>query len=58
MLQAARGEGGRDRDLARLRRVSAFWFRQVVRLYGFGPPLEAAYFWQARWHAGRLHDGE
>lgn len=35
MLQAARGEGGRDRDLARLRRLSAFWFRQVVRLYGF-----------------------
>jgi chloramphenicol O-acetyltransferase len=34
MLQAARGEGGRDRDLARLRRVPAFWFRQVVRLYG------------------------
>jgi hypothetical protein len=35
MLQAARGEGGRDRDLARLRRLPAFWFRQIVRLYGF-----------------------
>jgi hypothetical protein len=35
MLQAARGEGGRDRDLARLRWIPAFWFRQIVRLYGF-----------------------
>jgi hypothetical protein len=35
MLQAARNEGGRDRDLARLRRLPAFWFRQIVRLYGF-----------------------
>lgn len=35
MLQAARGEGGRDRDLAQLRRLPAFWFRQIVRLYGF-----------------------
>jgi hypothetical protein len=35
MLQAGRGEGGRDRDLARLRRVPGFWFRQIFRLYGF-----------------------
>jgi hypothetical protein len=35
MLQAGRGEGGRDRDLARMRKVPAFWFRQILRLYGF-----------------------
>jgi chloramphenicol O-acetyltransferase len=35
LLQAGRGEGGRERDLARLRRVPAFWFRQFLRLYGF-----------------------
>ena len=35
LLQAGRGEGGRDRDLARFRRIPSFWFRQIVRLYGF-----------------------
>ena len=35
LLQAGRGEGGRDRDLARFRRIPAFWFRQIVRVYGF-----------------------
>jgi chloramphenicol O-acetyltransferase len=35
MLQAGRGEGTRDRDLARFRRIPAFWFRQIIRLYGF-----------------------
>ena len=35
LLQSGRGEGGRDRDLARLRRLPGFWFRQVLRLYGF-----------------------
>src|SRR5689334_22492547 len=35
LLQSGRGEGGRDRDLARLRRLPGFWFRQVSRLYGF-----------------------
>jgi hypothetical protein len=35
LLQAARGEGGRDRDLARLRRVPRFWFRQLIGIYGF-----------------------
>lgn len=35
LLQAARGEGGRDRDLARLRKLSGFWFRQLMRLHGF-----------------------
>jgi hypothetical protein len=35
LLQAGRGEGDRDRDLARLRRLPGFWFRQVLRLYGF-----------------------
>ena len=34
LLQAARSEGGRDRDLARLRRIPAFWFRQVFQFYG------------------------
>jgi chloramphenicol O-acetyltransferase len=35
LLQAGRGEGGRDRDLARLRRVPGFWFRQIIRIYAF-----------------------
>ena len=35
LLQAARGEGGRDRDLARLRKLSGFWFRQLMRFHGF-----------------------
>lgn len=35
LLQAGRGEGDRDRDLARLRRLPGFWFRQTLRLYGF-----------------------
>ena len=35
LLQAGRGEGTRDRDLARIRRLPGFWFRQVARLYGF-----------------------
>lgn len=35
LLQAGRGEGGRERDLARLRSVPAFWFRQFFRLYSF-----------------------
>jgi chloramphenicol O-acetyltransferase len=35
LLQAARGEGGRDRDLARLRKLPGFWFRQLMRLHGF-----------------------
>ncbi|HUL88407.1 MAG TPA: 2-oxo acid dehydrogenase subunit E2 [Pseudolabrys sp.] len=35
LLQAGRGEGDRDRDLARLRWFSGFWFRQVLRFYGF-----------------------
>jgi hypothetical protein len=35
LLQSGRGEGGRDRDLARFRRIPAFWFRQILRLYGF-----------------------
>jgi hypothetical protein len=35
LLQAGRGEGDRDRDLARLRRLPGFWFRQILRLYGF-----------------------
>jgi chloramphenicol O-acetyltransferase len=33
LLQAGRGTGGRDRDLARMRRIPAFWFRQFLRLY-------------------------
>lgn len=35
LLEAARGEGGRDRDLARLRKLPGFWFRQMIRLHGF-----------------------
>ena len=35
LLEAARGNGGRDRDLARMRKVPAFWFRQMMRVYGF-----------------------
>ena len=35
LLQAARNERDRDRDLARLRRLSAFWLRQLLRLYNF-----------------------
>lgn len=35
LLQAGRGKGPRDRDLKRLRRVPAFWFRQVLRIFGF-----------------------
>lgn len=33
LLEAGRGEGARDRDLARMRRVPAFWFRQSMRIY-------------------------
>jgi 2-oxoacid dehydrogenase/acyltransferase catalytic subunit len=33
LLQAGRGEGGRDRDLARFRLIPSFWFRQILRLY-------------------------
>jgi len=35
LLQAGRGEGGRDRDLARFRSIPSFWFRQILRLYDF-----------------------
>src|SRR5258705_457937 len=35
LLQAGRGTGPRDRDLARLRRVPGFWLRQLLRVYGF-----------------------
>ncbi|HEX4557531.1 MAG TPA: 2-oxo acid dehydrogenase subunit E2 [Xanthobacteraceae bacterium] len=35
LLQASRGTGPRDRDRARLRRIPGFWFRQVLRIYGF-----------------------
>jgi len=35
LLQASRGTGARDRDRARLRRIPGFWFRQVLRIYGF-----------------------
>jgi len=35
LLQAGRGEVDRDRDLARLRWFSGFWFRQILRVYGF-----------------------
>jgi hypothetical protein len=35
LLQAGRGKGPRDRDLARLRRVPAFWFRQLLRMFNF-----------------------
>lgn len=33
LLQAGRGEGGRDRDLARMRRVPGFLLRQMYRVY-------------------------
>ena len=33
LLQAGRGEGGRDRDLARMRRVPGFWLRPILYLY-------------------------
>ena len=35
LLQAGRGTGPRDRDLARLRRVPDLWLRQLLRIYGF-----------------------
>jgi hypothetical protein len=35
LLEASRGSGGRDRELKRMRAIPAFWFRQVMRLYGF-----------------------
>jgi hypothetical protein len=35
LLQAGRGTGPRDRDLARLRRVPGFWLRQLLLVYGF-----------------------
>jgi 2-oxoacid dehydrogenases acyltransferase (catalytic domain) len=35
LLQAGRGEGGRERYLRRLRRVPGFWFRWFYRLYLF-----------------------
>lgn len=35
LLQAGRGKGPRDRDLERLRRVPAFWFRQLFRVVSF-----------------------
>lgn len=35
LLQAGRGSGGRDRDLARLRRMPGFWFRQMLRMLSF-----------------------
>jgi chloramphenicol O-acetyltransferase len=35
LLQAGRGEGGRDRDLARFRWIPAFWFRQILQFYSF-----------------------
>jgi hypothetical protein len=35
LLQAGRGEGSRDRDLARMRRVPAFGLRQLLRFYNF-----------------------
>ena len=35
LLQAGRGEGARDRDLARMRRIPAFWFRQFMRTYAW-----------------------
>jgi pyruvate/2-oxoglutarate dehydrogenase complex dihydrolipoamide acyltransferase (E2) component len=34
LLQAGRGGGDRDRDLARMRRIPGFWLRQILRLYG------------------------
>ena len=35
LLQAARGQGSRDRDLKRLRGLPAFWFRQFLRVSSF-----------------------
>jgi len=35
LLQAGRGKGPRDRDRGRLRETSPFWFRQLLRMYGF-----------------------
>jgi pyruvate/2-oxoglutarate dehydrogenase complex dihydrolipoamide acyltransferase (E2) component len=35
LLEAARGTGPRDRDLARMRKVPAFWFRQLMQFYGW-----------------------
>ncbi len=35
LLQAGRGKGPRDRDLARLRRLPAFWFRLLLRALSF-----------------------
>jgi hypothetical protein len=35
LLLARRGPGPRERARPRLRRVPGFWFRQVLRLYGF-----------------------
>ena len=35
LLQAGRNERGRDRDLARLRRLPGFFFRQLMRIYNF-----------------------
>jgi len=35
LLQASRGEGGRDRDLTRFRSIPAFWFRQILQFYSF-----------------------
>jgi hypothetical protein len=35
LLKAGRNERGRDRDLARLRRLPGFLFRQLMRLYNF-----------------------
>lgn len=34
LVEAARGSGARDRDLARMRKVPAFLFRQGLRFYG------------------------
>lgn len=35
LLQAGRGEGGRERYLTAVRRIPGFWFRQLLRLYSF-----------------------
>lgn len=35
LLQAGRGTGGQDRELARVRRVPGFVFRQFLRFYSF-----------------------
>src|ERR1700688_2810728 len=35
LLQAGRGNGDRDRDLARMRRIPGFWMRLMLRVYGF-----------------------